>query len=248
MNKEKFESARQIVIKGNDKASGIGTLKEGTLHKVLKYYEESDEKLHEVKIGNFVADIMRDGKIIEIQTRAFANLRKKLNYFLQEYEVTIVYPIAYVKWISWINLETGETSPKRKSPKKGVPHEIFFELYKIKSLLQHPRLKIDIILINIEEYKLLNGWSEDKKKGAHRKDRVPIELIDEIPLHSLADYIKLIPNTLSSSFTSKDFKEHTRLSLSKAQTALNVLTYVGAVERIGKKGNAYLYKKASHNI
>lgn len=246
MDKEKFEWAKQVVVKGSYKDSGIGTLKEGTLHKVLKHYIEADPTKHEIKIENFVADIVQENKIIEIQTRAFANLRKKLDCFLKDYQVTIVYPIAYLKWLSWIDLDTGEMSEKRKSPKKGTPYEIFFELYKIKSLLTHPNLSIHIILMNIEEYKLLNGWSRDKKRGAHRKDRIPIEIIDEINIEQPSDYIKLIPEGLEESFTSQDFKKHTKLSLSSAQTALNILTHLGVTERIGKKGRAYLYRKVSH--
>jgi len=243
MNKERFEWAKQRVLGENYQVSGIGTLKEGTLHATLKYYIEPNEEMHEIRSEGFVADIIREGEIIEIQTRAFAKLNKKLNTFLEHGKVTVVYPVAYMKWLSWINLETGEISQKRKSPKKGTPYEIFFELYKIKSLLLHPNLSFCIILMNIEEYKLLNGWSYDKKRGACRIDRVPIEIIDEIYIHSLVDYMKLIPSTLEEPFTSKDFKKHTRLSLSSAQTALNILTHVKAVERIGKKGRAYLYKK-----
>ncbi|MDF2612365.1 MAG: hypothetical protein K0S71_151 [Clostridia bacterium] len=243
VNKERFEWAKERVLQGSQKQIGIGTLKEGTLHAVLKYYMEPDESMHEAKNRGFVADIMRPGEMIEIQTRAFAKLSKKLSCFLAYGKVTVVYPVSYTKWVSWINLETGEVSQKRKSPKKGTPYEIFFELYRIKEFLLHPNLSLCIMLINIEEYKLLNGWSYDKKRGAHRKDRVPIEIIDEITIQSINDYAKLIPDTLEKEFTAKDFKEHTRLSLRNAQTALNILTYVNAIERIGKKGRAYLYKK-----
>lgn len=244
MDTEKFEKARQIVNRGSKQDAGIGTLKEGTLHAALKYYLQPDESKQEVKVGSYVADIMSDGEIVEIQTRAFSKLRKKLAFFLERYKVVVVYPVAYNKWISWINMETGEVSPKRKSPKKGTPYEIFFELYQIKQLLSHPNLSILIYLMDIEEYKLLNGWSKNKKRGSYRKDRVPIQLRDKVVIECLADYKKLIPDTLQSPFTSKDFKEHTKLSLGRAQTALNILHHVGAIERSGKKGNAYLYIRA----
>ena len=31
-----------------------------------------------------------------------------------------------------------------------------------------------MLLIDIEEYKLLNGWSYDKKRGSVRYDRIPV--------------------------------------------------------------------------
>ena len=41
----------------------------------------------------YVADIYKDGEIIEIQTRQFNRMRGKLQAFLPLYPVTIVYPI-----------------------------------------------------------------------------------------------------------------------------------------------------------
>ena len=243
MDQERFEQAKQSVLQNKGKQEGIGTLKERSLHAILKYYAEPDASLHEIKMGRFVADICHDEGIKEIQTRDFSQLRKKLDYFLEQHKVTIIYPIAYTKWLSWIDIETGEVSLKRKSPKKGVPYDIFFELYKIKTVLLHPNLSICILLMNMEEYKLLNGWSKDKKRGACRKDRMPLELVEEIHIASLKDYTKLIPDTLSEAFTAKDFKTHTGLSLRRAQTALNVLKHIGAIEHIGNEGRAYLYKR-----
>ncbi len=97
--------------------------------------------------------------------------------------------------------------------------------------------------MDLEEYRFLDGWSKDHKKGSTRCDRIPIELIDEISIRSLDDYQFLVPDTLTETFTSRDYKKETGISLSHAQTALNILTYVGATHRVGKKGNAYLYQR-----
>lgn len=243
MNRQKFEAAKKYQTQSHKGQGSIGILKEGTLHGFLKYYIEDDLSCHEVRVGAFIADIKRADEIIEIQTRAFNKLRKKLDYFLDFYPVTLIYPITHIKWLSWINLETGEVSAKRKSPKKGSPYEAFFELYKIKDFLTHPNLSLCIMLIDMEEYKLLNGWSQDRKRGASRKDRVPLEIVKEIHIKAIEDYNQLIPNTLEPLFTSQDFKEHTKLSLKSAQIALNVLHKLNQIERIGKKGSAYIYRR-----
>ena len=70
--------------------NGIGTLKEKTLHAVLKNFYEPDTACQEIKIDRFVADIQRGGEVIEIQTRNFNSMRKKLDKFLELYPVTIV--------------------------------------------------------------------------------------------------------------------------------------------------------------
>jgi hypothetical protein len=102
-------------------------------------------------------------------------------------------------------------------------------------------------LINLEEYKFLDGWSQDKKKGSSRCDRIPTELVDEIEINSLADYQKLIPEELKEGFTSKDFKKASKLPVHHARTALHVLHYIGAVERVGKNGNTFIYIRPDGN-
>ena len=150
---------------GGDSSAGIGTLGEKTLHSVLKRYFEPDTSCHEVKIYGFVADIVSDGRIIEIQTRQFEKLRRKLECFLARSDVTVVYPVARTKRLVWIDEATGECTKKRKSPKTGRPYEVFPELYKIKSLLTNQRLCICIALVDLTEYRYLNGWGRGGKKG-----------------------------------------------------------------------------------
>lgn len=243
MNQVLFQQAIDKVIDHEKISMGIGTLSEKTVHAVLKNYFAEDQSCQEIKIGNYYADIAMDHKIIEIQTRQFNLLKGKLNLFLTLKPVTIVYPIPYIKWLRWINQDTGEISTARKSPKKGTPYMIFPELYKIKDYLLNPNLTLHIVLMDMEEYRFLNGWSKDKKKGSTRSDRIPLELIDELIIENVEDYKKLIPGNLIENFTTKDFKKVTKLSQKNAVTALNVLHYVGAVTRVGKKGNAYLYSR-----
>ena len=241
MDKQLFQQACDKVMNTGLKPNGIGTLGEKTLHAILKNYFEPIEENHEIKVGSFIADIAGEKGIIEIQTRQFNQLRKKLKLFLSQADVTVVYPIAHVKRLVWIDEQTGEVTKSRKSPKKGMPYDIFFELYKIKSLLQNPRLHFCIVMLDVIEYRSLNGWSMDKKKGSTRYNRIPTDLIHEIHISSPSEYGKLIPEGLEIQFTSKEFMKSSGLSLSAAQTALNVLNSVGAVTRIGKQGNRYLY-------
>lgn len=242
MDTDKFEQACNAVIHNPITREGIGTLQEKTLHAVLKYYYEPDSAYHEQRIGSYVADIAREREIIEVQTRNFNAMRGKLTSFLKEYDVTIVYPIPHIKWLRWLNEETGEISPRRKSPKTGTPYTAFKELYRIKQFLKHPNLHLDLIFIDLEECRLLNGWSKDKKKGSTRYERIPVALFDVLHIYNTADYEKMIPDNLPMPFSSKDYSKCTKLTLSHAQTALNILHYLELVTRVGKKGNAYLYE------
>jgi hypothetical protein len=243
MDKQLFNQVCEEVIGQQQGLNGIGTLSEKTVHSVIKSYLSPDSINHEIKVGSFVADICTGNEIIEIQTRSFDKLRRKLAAFLAFAPVTIAYPIPNIKWIRWVNPQTGEISPPRKSPRPGTPYSIFPELYKIKNFLVNPNLRLKILLIDLEEYRMLDGWSEDKKKGCTRCDRIPTELVREIEITGPKEYQVLIPDSLTKSFTSKDYKKASGIPLSQAQTALHVLHYVGAVERIGKKGNSYVYQR-----
>ncbi len=243
MDDQRFLSAYQAVMTERSDTGGIGTLGEKTLHAVLKHWLSPDKSTHEVPVGRFVADILCGDGILEIQTRGFDKLRKKLAYFLTLGTVTVVYPMAHAKWLSWIDEETGEVSKKRRSPKTGTAYEAFYELYKIKPLLCHPNLRLRILLVDVEDYRRLNGWSKDKKRGSTRSERIPVALAGETRIDTPAQYAQLIPHTLTEPFTSKDYAAAAKLPLHKAQTALNVLCSVGAIEKVGKQGRLLAYNR-----
>ena len=189
-----FADACQKIVAKERETNGIGTLKEKTMHAVLKNFYEPDISHQEIKVGRFVADILRDDEIIEIQTRSFNAMRKKLSVFLEKYPVTIVYPIPHNKWLYWIDEDTGEVSKKRKSPKTGTFFDAFIELYKISMFLSNPNLHICLVLVDMEEYRLLNGWNETRKKGSSRYDRIPVALHDELYIGGGKDYALLLLN------------------------------------------------------
>lgn len=242
-DKNEFHKACRAVMENERVCLGIGTLSEKTVHAVLKRYLVPNEACHEVKCGRYVADIFCDGEIMEIQTAGFNRLRSKLDEFLKDKEVTIVYPIPHIKWLIWIDEQTGEISKKRRSPKVGTYYEAFYELYKIKMYLKHPGLHFRLILMDVEEYRLLNGYSQDRKKGSERFDRIPKELVEEKFLNSPDDFRELVPEELCQPFTVKMFQKQTGLSLKKAGVAVNVLSYLGVIRQIGKEKNAYLYER-----
>lgn len=230
------------VINKEQQRLGIGTLSEKTLHAFLKNYYEPDVDKQEIPIDRYVADIFTGKEIIEIQTAQFNRMRDKLNCFLPLYPVTIVYPIAREKWVYWVDPETGDVNEGRKSPKKGNEYAVFVELYRIKHYLKESNLKLKIVLIDLEEYKLLNGWGNQKKNNASKYDRVPREIFKEVDIERREDYMQFIPYNLEEHFTSKSFGKAAHIPQKLATVVLNILDYMEVVERIGKEGNSYVYK------
>ncbi len=241
MDEKRFEEARNKIIGLQRLRQGIGTLQEKTVHAVLKHYYAPDEDMHEIPIDNFVADIYTGNEIIEIQTSQFNRMRDKLSCFLPQYPVTIVHPIPHYKWLCWIDEETGECSKPRKSPARGSVYKVFGELYKIKDYLPHENLRLCFPLIDIEEYRLLNGWSKDKKKGSERYDRIPVALVEEVRFERREDYVQLIPYELTEPFTSSELGKAVGINKKEAGLVLNILLHLEVVERVGKKGRSFAY-------
>ncbi len=238
---EAFVNAKDKIIGKAHNNKGIGTLSEKTLHAVLKLYYEPDEDKHEVAMSGYYADIYNDKGIIEIQTRQLNKLRDKLSVFLQDYHVTVVYPLPFNKWLSWVNPDNGEVQGRRKSPRHFTEYDAFYELYKIKSYLKNPNLSINLVLMDMEEYKLLNGWSYDKKRGSTRYDRVPVGIRRIVKFDRIEDYMQLVPADLKEDFTVKDFAAAAGVSVEASRYTLNILNYLEIVKRTGRVKNGYVY-------
>lgn len=249
MDRKVFAEACRKVIEREHVRDGIGTLGEKTLHAVLKRCFEPHEENHEIKVGGFVADIVGEDGIIEIQTGNFSHLRKKLAAFLECAPVTVVYPMSRTKWIMWVDEETGAVAEKRKSPKSSKPIDAFCQLYYIKEFLSHPNFRLKLIFLETEEYRRLNGWGRDKKNRAEKCDIIPTGIVEEIEISSLGDYGQFIPKGLPEKFTAKEYAKCARVQLKAAQRAVNVLCSLGVIAYEGKRGNAFLYsnKKALPN-
>ncbi|MBQ7820711.1 MAG: hypothetical protein IJ391_00315 [Clostridia bacterium] len=223
--------------------NGIGTLNEHCLHSIIKSYYESDKRFHEIKLFGYVADIVNDSGIIEVQTGNFNTLAKKLEKYLDEYDVTVVYPVAHIKHIVWIDPDSGEIVKRNRSPKIGTGKEFLYEASRIRKLLGHPKLSFDIMLIDMDEYKLLNGYGKQRKIRARRNDRKPLALYEVIKVRSRNDLKKILPPEFpSGNFKFNEFEKVMKMKGRTARFSLNALLEFGAVDIVGKEKNAYIYK------
>lgn len=99
-------------------------------------------------------------------------------------------------------------------------------------------------MLRVEDYRLLDGWSRDKKRGSTRFDRMPVALLDQVWLECPEDYARLIPEKVPALFTSRDLGKAIGRTPKKAALAANVLRTLGVICQEGKQGSAYLYRRA----
>lgn len=226
-------------------SDGIGTLSERTLHSTLKFWLQPDVSRHEVTVEGGVADLFDGETVTEVQTVGLYPLKKKLGTLLERYPVTVVVPLAHRKWMCWIHPETGEQSEWRRSPKIGRPWDVLSELFWIGDLWRTPTahpLTVRLLLVDMEEYRLQDGWGSGGKRGSHRADRCPLAVVEEITLCGLQDLHKVCP-PLPAQFTGPQL---TRALGARGRTlwrATRFLEESGVITRVGKEGRTVLYEK-----
>ena len=248
MDEQRFYEACRITEETAKERSSIGTLGEKSLHAAVKRYFEPHEENHEVQIGDFVADIVGENRVIEIQTRNFSAMRKKLTQFLEIVPVTVVHPIIVEKRIICIDEGTDSITSKRKSTKHGTQYDIFDELWGIKELLKNPNLTVCLLMIDATEYRFYGGEKEKRAhpqrspKGQFASDRIPTKLHDEIYLECTYDYKRFLPENLPECFTIKELMQSAKISEYTAGQMMRILTHLGVCEKVGQRGRAYLYE------
>ena len=246
MKNELFELAVQASTRIPPK-NVIGTKSEYRLHGALKYYFQPDDNLHEVKIDNFICDAISEdgGEIIEIQTRALSHLKKKLAALTKKHLVTVVYPVIVEKQVYVTYTESGETSI-RKSPKKGKPTDLFYEIYSLRDYLGCANLRFRVALLTADEFRVYSG-TKDTRKAFQKPisiERIPTDLIEVITLDTPSDYKKFLPSGLPECFNSDIFTKAIGIPRSDASYIINPLTWLGVLHQIGKVGNARIYEIA----
>jgi len=219
----------------------INTYNESDLHKTLKeHFCPKNGKTEQPLLGS-ICDILCDtGKVIEIQTSNLSALRAKLEKFLPEHKVLIIYPIAVTSYICVLN-EDGSTRHRRKSPKHGSFFQIFRELSGLYHLIDSKNLSFKLVYISCEVIKADTGH---KKRRAYRPGIINKKLIE---IHGIEGYknmktiCKKVLDLLPEEFTNQDIKNigakkytsYTSWFLSKA----------GLISSKGKRGRFKLYKK-----
>ena len=92
----------------------VGTLREKPLHADLKRWYCHPGDTFEQPVDGFVVDVVRGDLLIEIQTRSFSSIKRKLTALLPHHHVRMVHPIAVEQWIVKVD-DTGEILSRRRA-------------------------------------------------------------------------------------------------------------------------------------
>ncbi len=223
-------------------APHIGTLREKPLHASLKrWYSRTGDGV-EVAVDGFVVDLVREDLLIEVQTRNFSSMKKKVTTLLDlGHRVRIVHPIPVDKWIVKVAGD-GTVLSRRRSPKHGSPIDVFAELVSFPDLLAHPNLDIDVILTNEEEYRRHTPNRSWRRKGWTVEERRLINVVDTLLISDADDLAALLPIELPEPFTTADLALKLGRSRRTAQQMAYCLRIADVIVAVGKTGNAVEYR------
>ena len=121
-------------------------MNEHSLHSAIKDWYSLPNDRFEVKIDGFIIDIQRGDLLIEVQTKSFHAIKRKLSSLVENHQVRLVYPIPERKWIIRIT-ESGESVSKRKSPRRGKLVDLFYELVSIPNLIARENFSLEVLMI-----------------------------------------------------------------------------------------------------
>ena len=215
---------------------------EYSLHSEVKHwYMGSGDEL-EVKVDDFIVDVLRGKLLIEIQTGNFSAIKQKLTKLLRNNnQVRLVYPIAKQKWIVHVS-RSGEFVRRRKSPKKGKLTDLFYELVHAPSLIKDRNFSLEVLLIEEEEIRCNDGRGSWRRRGISVQDRKLLNVLDRIVFEDNQDFLEFLPKELDGHFTNKVLASKLGISVRLAQKITYCLRKMGAIAIAGKKSNELLFE------
>lgn len=227
----------------------IGTLKERSLHAAVKQWYSSPGDELEKRVAGYVVDIVRNDEsvdcdrplLIEIQTRNFTPLKRKLDKLTEEYAVRLVHPIAKEKWIVRVAAD-GETQiGRRKSPKRGTVAHLFDQLVSIPELVNRDLFSVEVLLIQEEEVRCHDGKGSWRHPEWTRSDRRLLKVVERQLFKGSSDFLQFVPPDIVRPFTNKQLARVGKYSVALATKITYCLKKMGVLDVVGKDRNAQLF-------
>ena len=159
----------------------------------------------------------------------------------------IVYPVTIINYIEVFN-KKNILQYRRKSPKRGNPWDIFNVLIHAPELALTPKITIELALVDVTELRVQDGMGSWRRKGVSIVDRQLMTIHECICLKKPADYLRFVPFKKKEQFTSGSLAEKAGIQTDLARKTLYVLTKIGLVERVGKQGRAFVYRRSGNNV
>jgi hypothetical protein len=217
---------------------------ETSLHRDLKAIYAGEHAQTEVRFGRYRIDVVDGERLIEIQHGSLASIRRKLVDLLTTHQVHVVKPIVMRKTLVKRRRANGRVVERRLSPKRGSLIDIFQELVYFRSVYPHPRLTIEAVLVEVEEWRRPgHGRRRRWRRNDHIVEDQKLVAIHEAQhIATAADLELLLPGPLPLGFDTKELAAHYQLPRHIAQRIAYCLREMGAIVQTGKRRNSLIYE------
>ena len=237
--------------RGRATASSLATYREGSLHAALKarYAAGIVGGRVETAVDGYIVDVVGRHELIEIQTSSFGSARRKLERLVATHRVVLVHPIPLETWLVRVDGD-GVIVRRRRSPKRGLPLDLFEELVHLPALLAEPNFRIELALIAVEEVRgpVPAGARYRHARDWWRLDRRLRDVVETRRIDGPGDLLGLLPADLPTPFTTADIVASTGRSRRLAMRATYCLERSGAIQRVARQGRFLAYRPTSVGI
>ncbi len=216
-------------------------MNEHSLHSEIKRFYSLTGDQFEVKLGNYIVDILRDELVIEVQTKNFSALKEKLQMLIRTHKVRLVYPLPEKKTIMYIIKDTN--LKKHKSPKKGKLTDLFQELIRIPEILCEKNFSLEVLFIDEEEIRCDDGKGSWRRRGVSIKERRMVKVNHRLLLQSRLDYLKILPDNLNEKFSNKELAKSAKIPIRTARQITYCFRKSGFIRIAETRGRELYFQK-----
>jgi hypothetical protein len=222
--------------------NGINIKNEKSLHSSIKQWYVTAGDRFEVKVDKYVIDLVREDSLIEIQTKNFSAIGKKLRNLVKYNKVMLVHPIAIEKYIVTTDI-ANEVISRRKSPKKGKLMDLFDELIRIPDLMAEENFILEILMTKEEEIRCKDGKGSWRRKGISIKDRKLLEVTQKVTFKGKKDFLIFLPDELPQNFTNKHLARTLKVTIYKARKITYCFRKMNLIREVGKIKNELIFER-----
>ncbi len=217
-------------------------MNEYSLHSQVKTVCSLPGDQFEVKLGNYIVDILRGDLVIEVQTKNFSAIRQKLKMLTAQHRVRLVYPLAESKWITHVSKD-DMVLKKRRSPRRGRLTDVFRELVRIPKMIGEENFSLEVLFIDEEEVRCADGRGSWRRRGVSTKDRRMLRVNGRVLFQNKADYLRLLPDSLNTVFTNRELAKSANITIRTAQQITYCLRKSDIIRITQKKGKKLVFQK-----
>ncbi|HVT27636.1 MAG TPA: hypothetical protein VHE81_06420 [Lacipirellulaceae bacterium] len=219
---------------------------ETSLHRQLKEHYAAGGGLTEQRLGRYRIDVIRNGQLVEIQLASLSAIRDKIAALLKRHDVLLVKPIIARKHLVKRRRPGGRIVSRRRSPKQRTLLDMFEELVHFTRVYPHPRLTLEVPLIEIEEHRYPgHGRRRWRRNNDHQvEDQCLRDILEIQQFRTAADLCRILPSALPQPFHTGHIAQGLGVERWIAQRLAYCLRQTGAIDSVGKLRGAWLYQPA----